>query len=169
MPAPAARTGSLLKSKIVQASASCSTPREALIVSAILRHPWLLDEFLEEIAAFHFLDADCARLRDAALRVHHSEDSLDNEKLLAHLSAAGYAAELERAERATAHNADAHFARTASKEQVLEGWRHVMMLHGKAGVPQPLQEAESDYLSDPTTENFAKLQAMVRLREITAS
>ena len=44
-----------------------------------------------------------------------------------------------------------------------------MMLHGKAGVPQPLQEAESDYLSDPTTENFAKLQAMVRLREITAS
>jgi len=164
-----ARTGSLLASKIVQMSAPCSAPRETVLVGAILQHPWLLDIFLEEIAGLHFDDGDCERLRDQILSVHHTEEPLDNEKLLEHLSREGYGAELERVERATAHNADVYFARNASKDQVLEGWRHVMMLHGKAGVPRSLQEAESDYLSEPTAENFSKLRAIVQQAEIAAS
>jgi DNA primase len=163
------RTGSLLASKIVQMSAPCSAPREALLVGAILRHPWVLDIFLEEVAGLQLDDPDCERLRDQILLVHHNEEPLDNEKLLEHLSREGYGAELERVERATAHNADVHFARNASKEQVLEGWRHVMMLHGKAGVPRSLQEAESDYLSEPTAENFSKLRVIVQQAEIAAS
>ncbi len=169
IPAAAARTGSLLASRIVQPSAPSSAPREALLIGAVLRHPWLLDEFLEEIAALNFSDADCGRLRDFILAVHHNEELLDNKKLLAHLSREGYGAELERVERATAHNADLHFARDASKDKVLEGWRHVVMLHGKAGVPRSLQEAESDYLSEPSVENFSKLRAIVQQAEIAAS
>jgi len=163
------RTGSLLASKIVQASTPSTAPRETLLIGAIIRHPWLLDDFLEEIADFHFNDADCLRLRNHILAVHQAEEILDNEKLLEHLCLEGYRAELERVERATSHNADAHFARNASKEQVLEGWRHVMMLHGRAGVPRSLQEAESDYLSEPTVENFSKLRAIVQQVEIAAS
>jgi len=164
-----ARSGSLLASKIVQAATLSSSPREALLICAIIRHPWLLDEFLEEIAGLYFTDPDCKRLRDQMLAVHQAEEILDNEKLLEHLSREGYDAELERAERATAHNADAHFARNASKEQVLEGWRHVMTLHGKAGVPRSLQEAEREYLSEPTIENFLKLKAIVQQAEFAAS
>jgi DNA primase len=164
-----ARTGSLLASKIVQMSTPCSAPREALLLGAVLRHPWLLEIFLEEIAGLQLDDTDCERLRDKILSVHHNEEALDNKKLLEHLSQEGYGPELERVERATAHNADVHFARSASKEQVLEGWRHVMMLHGKAGVPRSLQEAESDYLSDPTAENFSKLRVIVQQAEIAAS
>ena len=47
-----------------------------------------------------------------------------------------------------------------------------MMLHGKAGVPRSLQEAESDYLNEPTIENFSKLseiRAIVQQIEIAAS
>jgi DNA primase len=164
-----ARTGSLLASKIAQISAPCSAPREALLIRAILNHRWLLENFLEEIAGLHLDDPDCERLRDQILSVHHDEEPLDNEKLLEHLSREGYDAELERVERAAAHNADVYFARDASKEQVLEGWRHVMMLHGKAGLPRSLQEAESDYLSEPTAENFSKLRAIVQQAEIAAS
>ena len=94
---------------------------------------------------------------------------LDNEKLLEHLSRAGYGAELERVQRATAQGAGAHFAHDASRELVLEGWHHVVMLHSKAGVPRSLQEAESDYLSEPTAENFSRLQAIVQQHEIAAS
>jgi DNA primase len=168
-PAGNARTGSLLASRIAQASTPLTAPREALLIGAIIRHPWLLDDYLEEIAEFNFNDADCERLRNRILTVHQDEELLDNEKLLAHLSRNGYGAELERVERATAHNADAHFSCTAGKEQVLEGWRHVMMLHGKAGVPRSLQEAESEYLSEPTIENFSKLRAIVQQVEIAAS
>ncbi len=164
-----ARTGSLLSSKIVQASAPVTAAREALLTGAIIRHPWLLDEFLDEIAGLQLNDGDCRRLRDEILAVHQAEEHLDNEKLLEHLSRAGYGAELERVQRATAQGAGAHFAHEASRELVLEGWHHVVMLHSKAGVPRSLQEAESDYLSEPTAENFSRLQAIVEQHEIAAS
>ena len=165
----AARTSSLLSSPIVQASAPCGAPREALLIMAIVRHPWLLDDHLEEIANLHLDDAGCCRIRNAMLTIHQTEEVLDNEKSLKHLSREGYGAELERLERACAHNADSHFALGANKEQVLEGWQHVMMLHGKAGVPRSLREAESDYVSEPTNENFSKLRAVVQQVEIAAS
>ncbi len=164
-----ARTGSLLASKIVQASASVTAARETLLTGAVIRHPWLLDEFLEEIAGLQLNDADCRRLRDQILAVHQAEEHLDNEKLLEHLSRGGYGAELERVLRATAQGAGAHFAPEASRELVLEGWHHVVMLHSKAGVPRSLQEAESDYLSEPTVENFSRLQAIVQQHEIAAT
>jgi len=163
------RTSSLLDSQIVQTSAPSSAPREGLLIIAIARHPWLLDEHLEEIASLHLDDAGCCRIRNAMLAIHQTEELLDNEKLLGHLSHEGYGAELERLERACAHNADSHFASGANKEQVLEGWQHVMMLHGKAGVPSSLREAESDYVSEPTNENFSKLRAVVQQIEIAAS
>jgi DNA primase len=164
-----ARTGSLLSSKIVQSATPVTAPREALITAAILSHPWLLDEFLEEIARLQFNDSDCRRLRDAILAVHQAEEHLDNEKLLEHLSRAGQGAELGRVQRAAAQGAGAHFAPDASRELVLEGWHHVMMLHSKAGVPRSLQEAENDYLSEPTDENFSRLQAIVQQHEFAAS
>ena len=115
-PAVNARTGSLLASKIAQASTPLTAPREALLIGAIIRHPWLLDDFLEEIAG---LQLQRCRLPHACvtdiLTVHQAEELLDNEKLLEHLSRDGYGAELERVERATAHNADAHFSRTGEQ------------------------------------------------------
>lgn len=167
-----ARTGSLLASKLAQPTTAITAPREALIVGAILRHPWLLDEFLERIAELHFHDSGCRSLRDRLLAVHQADENLDNERLLEHLSREGYGAELERIEHATSQNGGALFANDATRELVLEGWHHVMMLHAKAGVPRSLQEAESDYLSEPTIENFSKLseiRAMVQEIEIPAS
>lgn len=163
------RTSSLLASRLVQAAAPCSAPREALLMMAIVRHPWLLDDHLEEIASLHLDDADCCRVRNVLLTVHQTEELLDNEKLLEHLSREGFGAELERIERACALKADPHFASDANKEQVLEGWQHVLMLHGKAGVPRALLEAESDYVSEPTSENFSRLRAVVQQVEIAAS
>jgi DNA primase len=171
-PALAARSGSLLGSKLAQPTAPITAPREALIIGAILRHPWLLDDFLEQIAELHLNDPTCRTLRDRLLAVHQAEENLDNEKLLEHLSREGYGAAVEPLEQATSHTGGALFARNASKELVLEGWHHVMMLHAKAGVPRSLQEAESDYLNEPTIENFSKLseiRAMVQQIEIPAS
>ena len=168
-PASAERTSSLLASKIAQPSAPSSAPREALLIVAILRHPWLLDEHLEEIASLHLDDADCCCVRNVMLTIHQTEVVLDNEKLLEHLSNGGFGAAVERCARASAHNADSQFAPGANREQVLEGWRHVMMLHGKAGVPHSLVEAENDCVSEPSNENFSKLYAVKQQVEIAAS
>jgi DNA primase len=158
-----------LASKIVQESAPESAVREALLILAVIRHPWLLDEQVEEFANLHLEDADSCRIRSEMLIVHQIEEALDNQKLLEHLSRQGCGAELERVERLCAHKSDKQFELGATKEQVLMGWRHVMMLHGKAGVPRSLREAESDYVSEPTNENFSKLRAVVQQVEIAAS
>jgi hypothetical protein len=44
-----------------------------------------------------------------------------------------------------------------------------MTLHGKAGIPRPLQEAESDYINEQTSENCSKLFAVKQQVEIAAS
>ena len=67
------------------------------------------------------------------LTIHQAEELLDNEKMLEHLSREGYGAELGALRAQLLKAPMPHFARNASKEQVLEGWRHVMMLHSKAG------------------------------------
>jgi DNA primase len=166
---PRARTTGLLSSNLVNPSAPNGTHGEAQFIMAIARHPWLLDEHLEEIASLHLDDAGCCRIRNAMLTIHQTEETLDNEKLLERLSREGYGAELERLERACAHNADTHFASGANKEQVLEGWRHVMMLHGKAGVSRSLLEAESDWLSEQTSDNESRLLIIKQQVEIAAS
>ena len=166
---PRARTTSLLSSNLAQPSAPDGTHGETQFIMAILRYPWLLDEHLEEIASLHLGDAGCCRIRDAMLTIHQTEELLDNEKLLQHLSRAGYGAELERLERACAHRDDPQFPSGANKEQVMEHWRRVMMLHGEAGVVRSLREAESDYVSDQTNENLSKLLALKQQVEFAVS
>lgn len=166
---PGSRTTSVLASKILQKTAAESAHREALLIMGLLRHPWLMDEHPEEIANLHLDDADCCRIRNAMLTIHQLEEVLDSEKLLEHLSKEGYGAVVERCARACAHNADSQFAPGANKEQVLEGWRHVMMLHAKAGVPQSLLEAENDWISELSNENFSKLCAVKQQVDSAAS
>jgi DNA primase len=160
-------TESLLKSVAAQPSGRAGAAREALIVKALLNHPWLLDDYAEEIADIAFEDGDCAALRDQLLALHQSEILLDNKNLLEHLSKNGQYARVERVERAISHHADGNFNLSAPKESVLHGWRHVILLHTKARVlEKALREAEEDYLRDQSGENFSRLCAIRQQVEI---
>jgi DNA primase len=154
-------TTSLLKSKIVQPHAPASAPREALILAALIVHPWLLDTFAEEIASLSMADPDCASLHRAILTVHQHEESLDSHKLREHLSRAGLAEGVSRVMTATGCGASSLFGPNTPRQLVVEGWQHILMLHDKTGAPRQLQEAESDYLENPTIENFFRLSAVV--------
>jgi DNA primase len=160
-------TESLLKSAAARPSGGAGAAREALLIKALLNHPWLLDDYAEEIAVIAFEDADCAALRDELLALHQSEILLDNKNLLEHLSKNGQDARVERVERAISHHADGNFDLSAAKESVLHGWRHVILLHTKARVlEKALREAEEDYLRDQSGENFSRLCAIRQQVEI---
>ena len=53
--------------RIVRGSRSALPPREALILLAVLNHPWLLDSHAEELAELEFLHPDADQLRRAIL------------------------------------------------------------------------------------------------------
>ncbi len=160
-------TDSLLKSAAARPGGGAGAVREALLIKGLLSHPWLLDDYAEEIAAISFDGPGCAAIRDALLAFHQSEIALDNKNVLEHLSQDGQAMELERISSAISHHADENFSIGATKESVLQGWRHVMLLHTRANVlEKALREAEDDYLRDQTDENFFRLCAIRQQVEI---
>src|SRR5258705_117371 len=57
----------LTNSSIVRGSRSALPAREALILLALINHPWLLDTHAEEVAAIEFLNPDADLLRSAIL------------------------------------------------------------------------------------------------------
>ncbi len=160
-------TESLLKSAAARPDAGAGAAREALLVKALLNHPWLLDDYAEEIAAIAFDDPGCAAIRDALLALHQSDIALDNENVLEHLSKHGRDRELERIGSAISHQADENFNPGAAREAVLQGWHHVMQLHTRANVlEKALREAEDDYLRNQSDENFFRLCAIKQQVEI---
>ena len=54
--------------RCIAATAPSIPPREALILQAVLNHPWLLHDHLEELAELEFRHADAERLKGGADR-----------------------------------------------------------------------------------------------------
>lgn len=166
-PAPTPPTSSLLASAMVTPSKNEAAAREALLIKALLFHPWLLDDFAEEIAEITFENPDCGTLRNELLAVHQAELTLDNKMLREHLSRRGYEPTIKRVQAAVTHRADSNFDADAGRETVLEGWNHILALHTCASaLTRELQEAEEDYLRNPNSENFARVHAIRQQVEI---
>ncbi len=70
---PSAR---LAASPIVRGTRSALPSREALILLAVINHPWLLDTHAEELAALEFRHPDGDRLRAAILDAAAAEHPL---------------------------------------------------------------------------------------------
>ena len=56
-------------------------PREALLLRALLNHPWLLEGACEAIAALTLTSKPLTRLRDALLALHVAHNSLDTAQI----------------------------------------------------------------------------------------
>jgi DNA primase len=134
-------------------------PREALILLAVMNHPWLLAEHAEELAELDFLNRDADTLRRALLEAAAAEAFADPAALAAHLARAGSADLATRMERAISHGGDWAVRPDAAKEDVLAFWRQIVSLHRrKRTLSRELREAERALGADPTEANFARLK-----------
>ena len=70
-------------SSIVRGARSALPPREALILFALLNHPWLLENHAEELAELEFLHPDADRLRRAILEAVADHEAVDTHALRA--------------------------------------------------------------------------------------
>ena len=84
--------------------------REALTLQAVLNHPWLVHDHMEQLAETEFRHADARKLKDALIDVlaHHSgevafdaapENGLERAELVAALDRRGFAELITRIER----------------------------------------------------------------------
>ncbi|WP_088345565.1 MULTISPECIES: DNA primase [Rhodomicrobium] len=156
-------TASLAESAMIRATDSSLPHREALIVTTLLNHPWLLDDYSEEVAAIQF-EADALQtLRDCILSVHTEQNPLDKDTLSHQLGKLGHSRLLARVEHAITHNSDWNTQPHASHESVLIGWRHRLALHRKAvELKRELESAGRAYEIDQSEENYLRLQDLSR-------
>ncbi|MGA8154754.1 MAG: DNA primase [Rhodoplanes sp.] len=153
---PGALSPRLTTSPIVRGSRSALPAREALILLAVINHPWLLDQHAEEFAELDLLHPDANRLRQAILdAAAHREVEGSLRALIAERELGPVVA---RIEATLTHLSDWPARPGAAAEDVGQWWRHVLTLHHKnRTLNRELKEAERALGEEPSERNFAWL------------
>jgi DNA primase len=152
---PSAR---LSASPIVRGHRTALPPREALILTAVIHHPWLLEHHAEEFSELEFLNPDTDHLRRAVLDAA-TGGGVDAEGLRAAIAARGLTGVLDRVEAAITHTSDWPAQEGASVEDVAQWWTHVVTLHRKQRtLNRELKDAERALGEEPTDANLAWLR-----------
>ena len=145
--APSAR---LATSQIVRGARSALSSREALILLAVVNHPWLLETHAEDLAELEFRHGDGDRLRRAIL-----------DATAGRLGVRGGALRSADATRRVARGVEATIthpsdwpAREGAAERMSVSGTHVVSLHRKSRtLHKELKDAELALGTEPSEEN----------------
>jgi DNA primase len=137
--------------------------REALILVAVLNHPWLLEAHCEQLAALTLTSPPLLRLRAGMLQVLAEAGTLDRAGLRSHLSRLGLDKPMALAERAITHASDRFAAPDAEAGEVEAGWRHAVKLHEtQVGLRRSLETAQLSLRADPSDAELAHIVELAR-------
>lgn len=147
-----------LKSSRLVAAQTEAPYREALLLQAILNHPWLIDEHSELIATLTLTSKPLSGLRDALLSLHVEHNFLDRSHVQTHLTDQGLAKIIALVERAITHKGDKFAEPEADRAAVETGWRHALALHEKqVGLRRALASAEQIWLAEGSQEALTRI------------
>jgi DNA primase len=149
----------LSASSIVRGGRSALPPREALILFALLNHPWLLETHAEELVELEFLHPDADRLRRAILDAVAGHEAVDTHALRAAIEKRNLGTLLVRLETPLSHGADWPARPDAAPEDVRPWWTHIVALHRKSrSLNKELREAERALAEDASDANLGRLR-----------
>lgn len=145
-------------SAMVRGFRSAMPAREALMLVAVVNHPWLLEQHAEQFADLELLNPDADRLRRAVLEAATAGDH-SPEALREAIAARGLEPVFARAEGAITHPSDWPAKTGAAPEDVAQWWDHVVTLHRKQRtLNRELKDAERALGEEPTDANLAWLR-----------
>ncbi len=152
------RSARFATSPIVRGFRTGLPPREALILLAVVNHPWLLEAHAEELAEIELRHSDADRLRRAVLDIIGASVH-DSDTMRAALAALDLGGVLARVEKAITHGSDWPARSGAAPEDVAAFWTHVLTLHRRTRtLHKELKSAEQALGSEPNEENFLWLR-----------
>ena len=164
-------SSSLRKSALVASDGGLLPPRrEALLLKAVLNHPWLVEEEAETLAELPFTSTALSRLRDAILSAFATDNLLDRTSLRTHLNKSGVGGVLALVERAVSHKCDRFAEPDAGRTEVEDGWRHALALHERhVGLQRSLEAAEQAWHEDRSEASFARICDLKRQLELMSN
>jgi DNA primase len=145
--------------------------REALLMRTLLNHPWLLEEYAEDIAALTLTAPGLIRLRDGLLALQASDNSLDRRVLRSQLEGLSLDKVVDLVERAITHKSDKFADPDADRAEVETGWRHTLALHQRqSGLRRALEAAERTWHEEGSEDALARIceiQGLIAGSEVT--
>ena len=132
--------------------------REALLVTALLNHPWLLERHCEEVAQLPLTAAPLARLRDGMLALLSQGTPLDGLHLRTQLSAIGLNGSVAIAGRGITHKGDKFAEPETDAAEVEAGWLHAFGMHkSQTELKRHLEGSERAYAAEPSEVAFGQI------------
>lgn len=163
-------SSSLRKSALVSSEGPQTAHREAVLIKAVLNHPWLIEDQAEVLADLPFTSSALSGLRDAILSAHALDNSLDTESLRTHLNKSSVGKVLSLVERSVSHKCDRFAEPQAGRSEVADGWRHALAMHERhVGLQQSLEAAERAWHDDRSEVSFARICDLKRQLEALSS
>jgi DNA primase len=133
--------------------------REALILQAVINHPWLLHEHLEGLAGVEFRHADTARVKSELIDIFAHGGAPDGEAMAAELQRRGLAEVAARIHKTITTSSVWGAQPDAAPEDVLTTWKQLVALHRQwHSLTKELRDAEQALGQDPTEANYSWLQ-----------
>ncbi|QIB32593.1 DNA primase [Ancylobacter pratisalsi] len=156
--APTAVAGESMRLSGLLRGAAAQIPRnEALLLFAAMNHPWLLDQFSEELAQMAFLNKEMADLRNALLDAHIDGEADDAAQMAARLDAAGLAPLAARLAQVAVPRHDWPAFADAGRSDVELWWNQRLVLHRRShALSKDLKEAEKRLAEEPSEMNWAR-------------
>ena len=156
-PRPVA-SSSLRQSSLAGSEGSSLPAREALLIRALINHPFLIEAYAEEIAALEFSSAAISRLRDALLSLVMEQNSLDSGAVRHQLQQTSLYKVVELVDRAITHRSDRFAEKDVDPAEVEAGWRHALALHERhSGLQKALRAAERVWEEEGTEDAWARI------------
>lgn len=156
-PAPGAAGEGMRRSALVRGAAAELPRNEALLLFAVMNHPWLLDQFAEELADMPLQNREAAQLRRALLDIHMDGEGEDAQALAARLETAGLGALAARLRQLAVARHDWPAFADAARADVELWWGQRLVLHRRThALSKDLKEAEKRLAEEPTDMNWAR-------------
>jgi len=133
--------------------------REALILQAVLNHPWLLHEHLEDLAGVEFRHAEAGKLKSALIDVFAHDGAPDRDAMRAALAGRGLADLAARIENSITTQSVWGARAEAAPDDVLQTWKQLVALHRQwHSLVKELRDAEQALGRESTEANYSWLQ-----------
>jgi DNA primase len=133
--------------------------REALILQAIINHPWLLHDHLEELARLEFRHSEAALLKAALIDVVAHGGASDAEAVMVELGKRGLANVAVRLQKAITTPSVWGASTAAAPDDVLTTWKQLVALHRQwHSLAKELRDAEHALGQDSNEVNYSWLQ-----------
>ncbi len=133
--------------------------REALILQAVIHHPWLLHDHLEELAGVEFRHAEAARVKGELIDIVAHGGAPDGEAMAAELARRGLAEVAARIHKSITTPSVWGAQPDAAPEDVLTTWKQLVALHRQwHSLAKELRDAEQALGQDATDANYSWLQ-----------